>query len=113
MLNNKLAFLILITSLMFGCTKNLNVNEEFDGDWEESISSNSFGSIAAILAQNDKGSCGQFYIKTSSENENTFLIACTSNGKSFMYYKVLLDDYKVSYLPDSDLQIIEAPIVNE
>ena len=80
--------------------------KEFYSPWTDNVDSN-FIDVQKILAKNSIKGCGEFYI--NEFEENTFIIACTSDDEHFTYYVAWTKINKFYSTDSSMLKVLLKP----
>ncbi len=81
---------LVMLAAVAGCSPPKTIPEEFPGPWKEPTPE-----VMAVLAKNSVQGCGEFYQKEAQEYRGEFVVACTSNGKSWAVWQVWTRSGKV------------------
>ncbi len=92
MTNSKMIFSLLcffISMHLVSCSGNskMTIDEQYPEPWREANPNQNI-EIAQTLVKNKISGCGEYYIRPSSQNNNEYLVSCSSDGKIWKYYLV-------------------------
>ena len=96
-------FVLLIAAFIYISTFGNNkkaINETYIGEWVSANNSEA-QKITKTLIKNNISGCGEYYVKESTENNNEYLVACSSDGKNWNLYIVW-----------SEIEEIQGPLSN-
>ena len=68
-------------------SKAKTISETYTGEWVSATNSE-VQKITKTLIKNNISGCGEYYVKESKENNNEYLVACSSDVKNWNLYIV-------------------------
>ncbi len=80
--------------IFFGTSEPTNPEDKYETSWQSPGAQ--LAPIAIIMGRNRVSGCGEFHIKQRNDGSNEYLVACSSDGKSWTYYLVWLGTGNIS-----------------
>ena len=99
---------IYIISLIGGSEGSSVIDDKktYSLSWREPVGSEELD-ISRIMIKNNIKGCGAYYVKEVTNSE--FVVACTSDGKSYTYYVVYTKINKIYLANDEMIRKLEPP----
>lgn len=83
-------YLILLIAIGFVCcspVRTSNPDDNYSETWE-APTTEQLNDITRILIAKNISGCGEYKVKTRLDSEKEFLVACTSDSKTWTFYAV-------------------------